>query len=180
MLSMASPYLACIALVSAFYHLPPRVLTSIQTVEGGRPGMVSTNTDGSADLGIMQINTRWIAALATSTGLPEGVVRNRLINEPCFNIATAGAILRIYLNEERGNLLRAVGNYHSHTPWRNESYQTKVLVAAERLFGQPPNSTISKTLNPTHKSAAAAASAQSAGWLPSAPPATPPPPPLPR
>lgn len=172
---MASTYFACIALVSAFYHLPPRVLPSIQTVEGGRVGMISTNTDGSADLGIMQINTRWIAALATSTGLPEGVVRNRLITEPCFNIATAGAILRIYLKEERGNLLRAVGNYHSHTPWRNESYQAKVLVAAERLFGEPSNRTPSKTLSPRHKSATAAASAQSVGLLPVAPPATTPP-----
>jgi soluble lytic murein transglycosylase-like protein len=126
-------------LVSAFYHLPPRVLPAIQTVEGGRVGVVSTNTDGSADLGVMQINTRWIAPLSTHTRLPESTVRTRLINEPCFNIATAGAIMRIYLQEERGNLLRAVGDYHSHTPWRNQSYQAKVLAAAEQLFSAPAN-----------------------------------------
>jgi hypothetical protein len=134
---MASPYFACIALVSAFYHLPPHVLPSIQMVEGGRAGLVQPDSDGSADLGVMQINTRWIAPLAQHTRAPESVVRNRLINEPCFNIATAGAIMRIYLQEEHGNLLRAVGDYNSHTPLRNLSYQTKVLTAAEHLFGAP-------------------------------------------
>ena len=132
---MASSYLACIALVSTFYHLPPRVLASIERVEGGRVGLVSPNTNASADLGVMQINTRWIAPLASSIGLSPGIVRSRLIHEPCFNIASAGAILRIYLREERGNLMRAIGDYHSHTPSRNQSYQTKVLAAAQGLFG---------------------------------------------
>src|SRR5215469_6050655 len=108
---MAAPYFACIALISSFYHLPPRVLPSIRVVEGGQVGLVQPNTDGSADLGIMQINTRWIEPLAQHTGLPAAVVRQRLISEPCFNIATAGAIMRIYLQEERGDLLRAVGDY---------------------------------------------------------------------
>ena len=134
---MPVQYAACIALVSTFYHLPPRVLPSIQMVEGGRVGLESPNTDGSSDLGPMQINTRWIAPLARHTGQSEQIVRDRLINEPCFNIAVAGAILRIYLNETRGNLLRAIGNYHSHTPTRNEAYQLKVIGAAQRLFVRP-------------------------------------------
>jgi hypothetical protein len=138
---MAAPYFACIALISSFYHLPPRVLPSIQMVEGGQVGLVQPNTDGSADLGVMQINTRWIAPLAQHTHLPKGVVRQRLINEPCFNIATAGAIMRIYLQEEAGNLLRAVGDYHSHTPVLNQSYQTKVLGAAQRLYGKAGQTT---------------------------------------
>jgi hypothetical protein len=135
---MAAPYLACLAFISHFYHLPPRVLPSIQMVEGGQVGLVQSNTDGSADLGVMQINTRWIEPLARHTGLAESLVRHRLIHEPCFNIATAGAIMRIYLLEESGNLLRAVGDYHSHTPALNRSYQAKVLGAAQVLFGRMP------------------------------------------
>lgn len=118
---MTASYLACIALISHFYHLPPRVLPSIRVVEGGQVGLVQPNTDGSAELGVMQINTRWIGPLARHTGLPENVVRQRLIHEPCFNIATAGAIMSIYLHDESGNLLRAVGDYHSHTPTLNQS-----------------------------------------------------------
>ena len=44
---MAVPYLACMALVASIYHLPPRVLPSIQRIEGGRPGLVSPNANGS-------------------------------------------------------------------------------------------------------------------------------------
>ena len=133
---MGVPYLACMAAVAAFYHLPPRALPAIQQVEGGEVGRVSGNGDGSQDMGVMQINTIWLGPLARRTGLPEGEVRRRLIGDACFNIAAAGAILRIYLDEERGDLMRAVGDYHSHTPARNSAYQAKVLAAAARLF--PP------------------------------------------
>ena len=131
---MALPFLACMVAVAAAYHLPPRVLPSIQVVEGGRPGLVSHNNDGSDDFGPMQINSRWVGPLAQVTKLPDGVVRDRLINDACFNIAAAGAIMRIYLNEAHGNLMVAVGWYHSHTPARGLAYRVKVLLAAEALF----------------------------------------------
>jgi hypothetical protein len=131
---MAIPFLACMAIVASIYHLPPRVLPSIQLVEGGAPGAVSRNTDGSEDLGVMQVNTLWIAPLSRYTGLPPDVVRGRLISVPCFNVAAAGAILRTYLDEAGGDLMRAIGFYHSHTPSLSEPYRLKVRNAAELLF----------------------------------------------
>jgi hypothetical protein len=125
-------------LVAQLYALPPRVLPSIQAVEGGIPGDVEINKDGSADLGVMQINTLWIPALAAYTHQPENVVRARLIHDACYNIAAAGAILRTYLNETHNDLLRAVGNYHSHTPPLNKSYQLRVLRAATLMFQTRP------------------------------------------
>lgn len=94
-------------------------------MEGGRPGLAAANKDGSADLGVMQINTLWIAPLAQHTRQPESTIRRRLLNEPCFNIAAAGAIVRIYLNEAKGDLMQAIGNYHLQTPVRNHSYRLK-------------------------------------------------------
>jgi hypothetical protein len=132
---MAIPYLACMELVASLYHLPPRVLPSIQMVEGGGTGVMHVNTDGSQDLGVMQVNTRWIAPLARYTGRPPDAVRFRLLNDPCFNIAAAGAIMRVYLNQEQGDLMRAVGDYHSHTPALNQEYQARVIGEAWRLFG---------------------------------------------
>lgn len=132
--NMPAHYLACFALVSAFFHLPPQVLPSIQMVEGGRPGLAAANKDGSADLGVMQINTLWIAPLARYTRQPDSTIRHRLLEDPCFNIAAAGAIMRIYLNDEKGNLMRAIGSYHSHKPARNQLYQLKVVEASGRLF----------------------------------------------
>jgi hypothetical protein len=131
---MAVPYLTCMALVAHLYALPPRVLPSIQAVEGGSPGMVRADTNGTADLGVMQINTSWLPALQTYTHLSRDIVRDRLTNMPCFNIAAAGAIMRTYLNETGGDLLRAVGDYHSHTAVLNRHYQNQVLRAASLMF----------------------------------------------
>lgn len=132
---MTIPFLACMAGVAAFYHLPPRVLPSIQAVEAGRPGVVHVNRDGSRDLGVMQVNTRWVQPLAIQTAMPPLVVQQRLLFDPCFSIAAAGAIMRLYLNEAGGDLLRAVGYYHSHQPVLAETYRLQVVASANRLFG---------------------------------------------
>jgi hypothetical protein len=132
---MAVPYLACMAFIAGLNHLPPRVLPSIQAVEGGAPGVVHRNTDGSEDLGVMQINTLWLPALATYFGLPVETVRVRLLAVPCVNIAAAGAVLRLYLNEAKGDLMTAIGDYHSHTKKLNQQYQMQVVRSAVMLFG---------------------------------------------
>jgi hypothetical protein len=132
---MPVPYLACMLATAHFYALPPRVLPTIQSVEGGRPGLVRSNTDGSADLGLMQINTLWLASIAGVTRQPPAVVARRLIADPCFSIAAAGAILKAYIGECHGQLLLAIGDYHSHTPLLNRSYQARVMAQAARLFG---------------------------------------------
>jgi hypothetical protein len=130
----AIPFLACMSLVASVYHLPPRVLPGIQAVEDGRVGLEHLKKDGSVDLGVMQINTRWVAPIARFTKLPEFNVRDRLLYDPCFNIAAAGLILRTYLNERKGDLMLAVGDYHSHRPPLNLEYQAKVLNAVRRMF----------------------------------------------
>ena len=99
-------------------------------------GTVHPNTDGSEDLGLMQINTRWLPTLARYTGQTEAFVRQQLLDRACYNIAAAGLIMRTYLDETRGELMRAVGNYHSHTPPLNVAYQARVMASAEGLFGR--------------------------------------------
>lgn len=132
---MAIPFLACMLAVAAELHLPPRVLPAIQAVEGGRVGMARMNTNGSEDFGLMQVNSLWLPLLSRHTGLSRDAVRDKLIQDGCFNIAVAGAILRFYLHETRGDLPAAVGNYHSHTPLRHHAYQVRVVGAALRMFG---------------------------------------------
>ncbi|MGI4938982.1 MAG: lytic transglycosylase domain-containing protein [Janthinobacterium lividum] len=131
---MAVPFLACMALVASIYHLPPRVLPSIRVIEGGWPGAAIRNTNGSEDLGVMQVNTLWIEPLVRYTGLAAPVVRQKLVNLPCFNIAAAGAILRGYLDEANGDLMQAIGYYHSHRPALGLPYQVRVRNAAATLF----------------------------------------------
>ena len=133
---MPVPFASCMALVAHLYALPPRVLPSIHQVEGGAPGIVHHNRDGTDDFGVMQVNTRWLGPLSRYTRTSIDTVRRRLIAEPCYNIAAAGAIMRTYLNEAHGDLMAAVGDYHSHTHALNLSYQTEVLHAATVMFVQ--------------------------------------------
>jgi hypothetical protein len=136
---MSIPFLACMAAAAAFYHLPPRVLPSIQAVEGGRPGLMQPNTNGTADLGLMQVNTIWVKPLARYARMTESAVLDRLIDDPCFNIAASAAIMQLYMAEAHGDLMVAIGYYHSHTPILGSAYQQKVLAAAGTLFSQGQN-----------------------------------------
>jgi hypothetical protein len=132
--TMSVPFLACMAAAASFYHLPPRVLPSIQLVEGGRVGFVQMNDNGTADLGLMQVNTIWLQPLARTARMPPDHVADRLVHDGCFNIAAAAAIMRLYINESHGNLMQAIGYYHSHTPGLSLGYQDKVRAAAQLLF----------------------------------------------
>jgi transglycosylase-like protein with SLT domain len=125
------------AAAAAFYHLPPRVLPAIHAVEGGRPALIQPNANGTADLGVMQINTIWIAPLARYAHMSGAAVADRLLHDPCFNITASAAIMRVYLTEAHGNLMVAIGHYHSHTPALSAAYQEKVVTAAGALFRPP-------------------------------------------
>ena len=138
---MAIPYLACMTLAAAFNHLPPRVLPSIMAVEGGQIGVPHLNTDGSEDLGIMQVNSRWLPAVSRAAGSSGPNVRARLLYQPCFGIQVAGAILRAYVNEAHGNVMIAIGYYHSHTQTLSLTYQRQVVHAAQAIFGPRPTPT---------------------------------------
>ena len=130
---MSVPFLACMVAAASFHHLPVQALAAIQSVEGGTVGAVIGDKDGSADLGLMQVNTRWIPAVARATRTAEPAVRARLIEDGCYNVKVAAAILDVYKAEAHGNMVEAVGFYHSHTPALKAAYQTKVLAAAVRL-----------------------------------------------
>ena len=131
---MAVPFLACMLATAHFYALPPRVLPAIQAVEGGRPGLVHANRDGSADLGLMQINTLWVPLVAEVIHAGVAVTRAKLTDDACFSIAAAGAIMNAHLRETHGDLMQAVGNYHSHTRPLNLSYQALVRGRAAMMF----------------------------------------------
>lgn len=133
---MPIPYLACMVASAAFYHLPPRVLPSIQQVEGGKVGLIMKNTNGTFDLGLMQVNTIWVKPLAEYTHLDAYTIKDKLIYDPCFSINVAAVIMRQYMAEAHGDLFTAVGYYHSHEKALGISYRTKVIAAAGNLSGE--------------------------------------------
>jgi hypothetical protein len=130
-------YLKCMLIVASTTGLPPRVLPVIQSIEGGAVGTIRFNDNGTEDLGVMQVNTIWIPALADRARLSEVTTKNRLIADPCFNIAAAALILRTYLVQTNGDLLSAIGDYHSHTPALKTAYTALAERTARRLFTDP-------------------------------------------
>ena len=134
---MSIPYLACMLAIATHFQLPPRVLPAIQKVEGGQVGLAKLNANGTEDLGLMQVNSLWIPSLSQRFGVPAEEMRTRLMQDACFNITVAGAVVRYHLTQNNGDLLTAVGKYHSSAPTLNRDYRGKVIDAAIALFGRP-------------------------------------------
>ncbi len=113
-------------MASQAHDVPPALLTGIYRAEGGKPGLAVENTNGSYDLGPMQINTIWLPELAKQWRINEEEAKIRVRDDMCSNIDVAAWILRKHLNETN-NLAKALEHYHSRTPKFGEKYKNRVL-----------------------------------------------------
>lgn len=116
------------------FMLPPEALLAMAMQENGRPGMKKANSNGSFDLGVMQINTVW---LKERSPLKYYVNGQQLADDVCANIHTAAWILASHFGKT-GDIWRAIGHYHSPgTPALARRYVMAVhgkLPAARRLI----------------------------------------------
>jgi soluble lytic murein transglycosylase-like protein len=120
---------ACLMLAAQTYSVPPAVLVGIHQVEGGKVGQaVGPNSNGSYDLGPMQINTLWIPELAQKWGVSEDTAYRWVKDDPCTNMGVSAWILRTHLNET-GSLAKSIAHYHSRTPQFGGPYKGKVVSA---------------------------------------------------
>lgn len=130
---------SCITEAAESRHVPIDIILALLKTEGGRLGMVSTNRDGSHDLGPMQINDRtWvprIAAIRFSGN--QQLAYESLRDDGCFNILVGASIFQDYLAEARGNFAEAVGFYNSHNEPHKHEYQMRFARAYLQLFGRP-------------------------------------------
>lgn len=102
-----------------------RTLWGLRDQEAGWIGAEVPNTNGTHDLGPMQINSWWIPRLSALTGRPPEIVRVWLIRDACFNVQAARWIFLTELRANR-NYWKAIGAYHSPTPWRQRDYARAV------------------------------------------------------
>jgi soluble lytic murein transglycosylase-like protein len=128
----------CIFTAAQTYSVPPTVILGVLHVEGGRVGQAQPNTNGTYDLGPMQINTIWLPQLAKYWGVSEKTALRWVRDDACVNIGVGAWILRSKMNEA-GSLSGGIAYYHSATPWRGQSYRDKVMGAMRlyRLVRQP-------------------------------------------
>lgn len=119
--------MACINQAAITYHVPAILIISVLKTEGGRNGTIHRNRNGSYDLGVMQINTRWLPTLA-QFGISAEAVRYN----PCSNVNVGAWILAGSIAGSN-EMWRGVGDYNSHTSIYNQRYSQKVQNWHRRL-----------------------------------------------
>jgi soluble lytic murein transglycosylase-like protein len=119
-------FAACLTMAAQTYQIPPQVLVGILHVEGGKVGQQVRNTNGTYDLGPMQINTLWTKELAKEWGVTRHTAKVLIRDDACTNVNVAAWIFRRNLNETK-SLSKAIAWYNS--PSIGFKYRRKVLAA---------------------------------------------------
>lgn len=117
---------ACLMLASQTYSVPPAVLVGIYKAEGGKVGQEVKNSNGSHDLGPMQINTIWLPELAKKWGVSEETARRWVRDDACTNVGVSAWILSQHYQETK-NLSQAIAYYNSRTPQYGTRYKKRVI-----------------------------------------------------
>lgn len=112
-----------------------RTLWGLRDQEAGWLGARIENSNGTQDLGPLQVNSSWIPRLAKLTGRSQHEVRTWLSSDPCFNVQAARWIFLSGLAAS-GDYWKAVGIYHSPTLWRQRRYAGSVALHLRRRFGE--------------------------------------------
>src|SRR6516225_11948531 len=123
----------CITAAAKVYRLPPAVLVILLNVEGGSLGRVSPNTNGTVDIGPIQVNEIWLPEVAAHWHATIADAYKALRDNFCANVEAGAWILRRGLDEARGDFWEGVGYYHSHTPEHKTRYLRHVLQQVLRL-----------------------------------------------
>lgn len=123
----------CIMDAAEEFQLPHTLLLGILKIEGGTVGQVSANSNGTYDIGPMQINTIWLETFENYVSLDD------ILYNGCTNIRVGTWILKsriLEAEENENDFWLGVGNYHSYTPERSLWYREKVYEAT-LSFGGP-------------------------------------------
>jgi len=112
--------IVCINQAAVSHHVSAALLLAIMKKENGRNGQAVRNKTGSYDLGVFQVNTRWLPTLARY-----GYTRDDIPYKPCKNVMAASWILVLGLAEGK-SVWEDIGYYNSHTSQLNKKYRTSV------------------------------------------------------
>lgn len=117
----------CIADTASRFSLPEIILRAILEVEGGKSGDLRMNTNGTYDIGPMQINSIWLPKFANY------ITNEQLLYDSCANLQIGAWILRYNINKANGDLWQGVSSYHSSTPIHQEKYRNKIYAAMQKI-----------------------------------------------
>jgi soluble lytic murein transglycosylase-like protein len=126
----------CIFAAATAYRLPPAVLLILLDVEGGSLGRVSPNSNGSVDIGPMQVNEIWMPQLEVHWKASRVATYAALRDDFCANVEGGAWILRQAIDEAHGDFWEGVGLYHSHDHANKADYLRRILRQALQLEAQ--------------------------------------------
>ena len=123
----------CLVAAGNAYGEPAALLLILLNVEAGRLGAISPNTNGTVDIGPMQVNDMWVPKVAQHWATSRRAAYRALRDNFCANVEAGAWILRMGLDEARGDLWEGVAFYHSHNPDHKKIYLASVLKQVLRL-----------------------------------------------
>lgn len=120
----------CLKAAAQRYGVNPTLLKAIAWVESGfNPGALNLgNADGTRDIGLMQINSRWLPTLR------RWAITEQAISDPCVN-AQVGAWILAENFARMGVNWEAVGAYNAASAHKRRAYAWKVY-RAYQVFAQ--------------------------------------------
>lgn len=117
---------SCILESAAYHNVPVSVILGLMATETGVVGAISYNTNGTYDIGPMQINSSWLPKLRK-----HGISERALRYNGCVNVAIGAWIIGDLL--KKYPMWEAIGYYHSRTPHLSEKYKSRVYNKMKRL-----------------------------------------------
>jgi hypothetical protein len=125
---------ACIHATAAGRPWLEKTLWGLYDQERGWAGAEIANRNGTFDLGVLQVNSRWVPVVARQLRRDPGDIRRWLRDDTCFNIGVAAWLFLAGYGHLR-DFWRAVGAYHSPSRWRAEAYSLRIAWHLRRRYG---------------------------------------------
>ncbi len=119
----------CVLAAAHYQQVPANIMLAIISVEGGKNGQIVRNTNGTYDLGHMQINTATYKAEIAKYGISMHDIRYN----GCKNVEAAAFLLAKRISEDKHKpYFTRVCSYHSKTPFYNTRYCSKIVPLAKK------------------------------------------------
>lgn len=137
-------YAFCFDEAGNVHGINPILLQGIAKIESNlNPNAINKNLNGSIDMGLMQVNSAWIASL--------GLDSDMLLSDPCYNVTTGARILKLCI-DRHGYTWEAVGCYNALSRQKRVDYSWKVfnMLKKERIRQNSENRIKNKDNKSTH------------------------------
>ena len=119
--------IVCAISASVKYKVPANIMLAIAEKEGGKPGQLVRNTNGTYDVGYMQFNTSYLRTLAKY-----GITARDVAASGCYSFDLAAWRVRQHLLNDKGDIWTRAANYHSRTPKYNTIYRKDLIRKAAK------------------------------------------------